>query len=84
MFVKPVQLWQRIFINQHNIGCVDQKINCQAAMTRMSVLKEYFKNRRVSKQFFKRITRAYPISRLMKKTFTSRNKIVTIVLFGNM
>jgi len=53
-------------------------------MTRMSVLKRIFlKIEEFRNRFFKRITRAYPISRLMKKTFTSRNKIVTIVLFGN-
>jgi len=33
--------------------------------------------------FLNRNTRAYPIHRLIKKTFASRNRIVRIVLFGN-
>src|SRR5205814_2529971 len=51
---------------------------------RMRVLRRMFvKTEEFRSIFFKRNTRAYPIHKLIKKTFTSRNRIVTIVLFGN-
>jgi hypothetical protein len=50
----------------------------------MRVLKRIFvKTEEFRSIFFNRNTRAYPIHRLIKKTFTSRKRIATIVLFGN-
>src|SRR4030095_1421310 len=50
----------------------------------MMVFKRIFvKTEEFRSRFFNRNTRAYPMHRLIKKTFTSLNKIVTIVLFGN-
>jgi hypothetical protein len=50
----------------------------------MRVFKRIFiKTEEFRSRFFNRNTRAYPIHRLIKKTFTSRKRRVTIVLFGN-
>jgi len=50
----------------------------------MKVFKRIFvKTEEFRSRLFNRYTRAYPIHRLIKKTFTSLNRIVTIVLFGS-
>jgi hypothetical protein len=50
----------------------------------MRVFKKIFvKTEEFRNRFLNRNTRAYPIHRLIKKTFTSRKRMVTIVLFGN-
>src|SRR5678815_6030405 len=61
-----------------------RKFTASAAIIRISVFRRIFiKTEEFSSTFLNRNTRAYPIHRLIKKTFTSRNRIVRIVLFGN-
>jgi|ERR1043165_8923045 hypothetical protein len=50
----------------------------------MRVLRRIFvKTEEFRSIFFNRNTRAYPMHKLIKKTFTSRKRTVTIVLLGN-
>src|SRR5512138_3691311 len=61
-----------------------KKFTASAAIIRISVLKRMLvKTEELRNRFFKRNTNAYPMQKLIKKTFISLNNMVTIVLFGN-
>jgi hypothetical protein len=61
-----------------------RKFTASAAITRIRVFKTIFvKTEEFRSTFLNKNTRAYPIHRLIKKTFTSLKRIVKIVLSGN-